>query len=626
MTGAERTPAKSASTTLVGLALERFRLGVDRADEPFAVALTGPQIARPLRGGKDSLRAELAALFYVLNNGKQVAPQQALADACATLEGIARGQDPETLHVRTARHGASLYVDLGDRTGRSIRIGPDAWEVIDRAPVLFRRSQLTGALPTPEPDGDLGDLWSLLNVTASTRTLLLAWLISALEAEMPHPVLVVRGEQGTGKTKGTKMLAGIIDPSPAQTRKPPRDVDAWVTAASGSWVVAVDNVSDIPDWWSDALCRAVTGDGDVRRLLYTPADLSVFAFRRVIILNGIDLGAVRDDLSERLLTIELDRIPDSRRRLDADMDTEWLQAHPRILGALLDLTVRVLAEPPRVHLQSMPRMADFARILSAVDQVLGDDGLARYCGQAGDLAADAMDADPVLAAIKREIFEPWEGPAGDLLLLITPTAERWRPPKGWPKDARALTGILRRRAPSLRRLGWTADDLGRGGRGKVVRFRLIPPSPAGDSAGDKPDAGDAEPSPAPDARTPIASWPAETPVPTPNAGDAGDKYALSLSCLLVEKERTHPHRDSPQTSPATPATPDEDVAGRGPCALCRQPFVRHGDRANGTLCRDCSPVVRAVAPPGCRLCSRPLYLVREGRDVCEKCRLDEGAA
>jgi len=29
------------------------------------------------------------------------------------------------------------------------------------------------------------------------------------------------------------------------------------------------HVSSVPAWWSDALCRAVSGDGDVRRRLYT---------------------------------------------------------------------------------------------------------------------------------------------------------------------------------------------------------------------------------------------------------------------------------------------------------------------------------------------------------------------
>ena len=54
----------------------------------------------------------------------------------------------------------------------------------------------------------------------------------------------------------------------------------------------------------------------VRRQLYTDSGLSVFAFRRVLLLNGIDLGGLRGDLSERLLTIHLEPISDQNRRTE----------------------------------------------------------------------------------------------------------------------------------------------------------------------------------------------------------------------------------------------------------------------------------------------------------------------
>ena len=59
-------------------------------------------------------------------------------------------------------------------------------------------------------------------------------------------LFMLTGEQGTGKTTATARLASIVDRSPVWTRKPPRDVEAWTTAAAGSWVVALDNLSDIP--------------------------------------------------------------------------------------------------------------------------------------------------------------------------------------------------------------------------------------------------------------------------------------------------------------------------------------------------------------------------------------------
>jgi hypothetical protein len=78
------------------------------------------------------------------------------------------------------------------------------------------------------------------------------------------------------------------------------------------------------------------------------------------------------------VTINLDRIPDDRRRYEADLARTWADAHPRILGAVLDLAAQVQDVMPNIELTNPPRMADFARILAAVDHVLGTQGLARY--------------------------------------------------------------------------------------------------------------------------------------------------------------------------------------------------------------------------------------------------------
>jgi len=606
---------ETAATALVDLVRRRYRLGLSTEDEPFAVPHTGPRVVRPLRGGKGSLRAALAAAYYA--DGGRVAPQQALAEALQTVEGLAQELDPEPLHLRVAEHDGALHLDLGDPTGRAVVLSATGWRVVEQPPVLFRRTALTGALPTPQRDGELGELWTMLNVTPADRPLVLAWLIAALLPDVPHPVLALRGEQGSGKSSASRILAALLDPGPAQTRKPPRDVDSWVTAAAGSWVVALDNVSTVAEWWSDALCRAVTGDGDVRRRLYSDADLTVFSFRRVVLLNGVDLGAVRDDLAERLLTVELARIGERGRRLDAELAVQWQQAHPRILGALLDLSVQVLATLPTLRLSALPRMADFARVLAAVDAVLGTDALVAYLGQAGEQAADAVDADPVLAAVTRTVTAAWEGPAAELLDLIAPNAEPSRQPKGWPKDSRTLTAMLRRRGPSLRRLGWVVEDLGRGGRACVVRFRLVPPAgsvDAGDSHSLQATSPALQATAGDVACIAARPWPAETATEALDAGDAGDRDVPSLLEGLREGQGerptgrpTTPMRDVAKTSPASPASP-AGAADLGPCRRgCGRTARVYGEHAD-PLCAACRTERRAslVKPgqfthPGCEL-------------------------
>lgn len=462
---------KTAASVLVDLALERYDLGCTPDGDAYAVPRTGGNVVRMLRGGRSSLRGELAKAYRERTGA--IAGQQALADALLVLQGTATESEPVEVHVRVAEHGGATWIDLGDAAEHVVRVGIDGWSVVTEAPVLFRRSALTGALPMPEPGGSLEDLWALLNVTAADRPLVLGWLVAALGwAHIPHPMLALLGEQGTGKSSATKNLVQLVDPSPVPLRKPPRDADGWVTAASGSWVVGLDNLSTIPPWLSDSLCRAVTGDGDVRRELYSDDGLSVFAFRRVILMNGIDVGAMAPDLADRSIVVNLDRITEDRRRPESQLATAWESAHPRVFGALLEQVRVCKTRMPSVRLETMPRMADFAMVLGALDQVHGTDSLTAYSDQANSLALDAVTSDPFLAALTETLTEPWQGTAADLHSLVQPDG---LPPRTWPRSVRAVAGVLKRNAPALRSAGWTVDDLGTRNKQKVTVWALTPP-------------------------------------------------------------------------------------------------------------------------------------------------------
>ena len=466
---------KSASTELAEIACERYEFGLGDGGETFAVPKDGPRVALMLRGGKTSLRGQLARDYYARTG--RAAGQQALADALMVVDGIAQDQDEDRLYLRAGQLGGTLWLDLGDQAGRAVRITPAGWVIEDEAPVLFKRTALNGPLPDPVHGGDLAELWRWLNVAEADRPLLAAWLVAVLFPDLPHPVLGIFGEQGTGKTTAAKVLALLLDPGPVPVRKPPRDADSWVTAASGSWLVALDNLSEIQPWLSDSLCRAVTGDGDVRRKLYTDGELAVFSYRRCVILNGIDTGAMQADLADRLLPVDL-AVIDARSRLTEDeLWPAWREAHPVILGALLDLASAVLARLPSVELPTKPRMADFAKIAAAVDGILGTAGLARYMNRGAELAADGLSGDSFAVRMQDIITaeQPFDGTSAQLLELLRPS-EDGRLPKDWPKDARAATGRLHRLAPAFRKLGWTFADMGRGGHGKQLRFRISPPA------------------------------------------------------------------------------------------------------------------------------------------------------
>ena len=59
-------------------------------------------------------------------------------------------------------------------------------------------------------------------------------------------------------------------------------------AATNGWVVALDNLSHLSTWLSDALCRLATGGGFSTRELYTHDEEKLFDAQRPVILNGIE--------------------------------------------------------------------------------------------------------------------------------------------------------------------------------------------------------------------------------------------------------------------------------------------------------------------------------------------------
>jgi hypothetical protein len=92
---------------------------------------------------------------------------------------------------------------------------------------------------------------------------------------------------------------------------------------------------------------------------------------------------------------------------------------PHILGALLDAVVHGLRTLGRVHLDRLPRMADFAIWATACETALWPAGtFARVYGANRRTAIEGMiDADPVAACVREIMAErsSWTGSAADLL-------------------------------------------------------------------------------------------------------------------------------------------------------------------------------------------------------------------
>ena len=462
------SPRKSQATEIVEMALEDFQLRVNPDGEAFVVTERLPHVASQLRGGKFSLRQLLAAEYF--DRHGRVPSNAGLADAISVLEGKAQRLEPVQTHLRVAHAGGAVFIDLGNAEGHVVRIDRSGWSVDPTAPVVFRRTEVGQAMPVPTRGGDLDSLWTLCNIDPADQPLVLAWLLATFMPDAACPILVLVGEQGSAKSTSARVLASIVDPC----MPPVSDVD-WPAVAQVSRVVALDNMSHIPDRLSDPLCRAVTGDGDVRRRLYTDVSVVPYAFKRAILLNGISMGSLRGDLAERTLTCSLGVITPEQRKLDAEVSAELARKMPDVEGALFDLLSQVLRELPTVHLPSKPRMSDFAVLLAAVDAVLGTSGLEEYLTQLNSRAVDTIEGDNVLTALRSEIESRWSGTASELLAKISFYAPDGHERKFWPSTPQKLAQYLTRRAPAMRAAGWTVVE-GFDSHRKVKRWNLVPPN------------------------------------------------------------------------------------------------------------------------------------------------------
>jgi hypothetical protein len=315
------------------------------------------------------------------------------------------------------------------------------------------------ALPTPAPDGDLDELRCFVNVAGDDDwRLLIAWMLTAWRADGPYPALVLRGEQGSAKSTTARTLRALVDPSTCPLRAEPKEIRDLMIAATNSWCVAIDNLSRIPPWLRDALCRLATEGGMTFRELYANDQEVIFNVKRPALITGIDDVVTNADLLDRVLTIDLPRIPEGMRRTERELRAAFDEARPRILGGICNGLCRTLAVG-MVKLTSFPRMADFAENAVAVERALGwpaGSFLDAYQGNRATARETALE-DSHLAPLIRQCADGggFTGTASELLdWLNQRVSDQVQRLPSWPKRADKLSGLLRRLMTDLRDAGW----------------------------------------------------------------------------------------------------------------------------------------------------------------------------
>jgi hypothetical protein len=454
--------------------------------------INGHRETWPIRG--KGFRRWLARRFFEATQG---APSsEALQSALNVIEAKADFDAPErTVHIRVGGLDGRLYLDLCDATWRAVEIDATGWRVIDNPPVRFRRAAGMQPLPMPLRGGSVETLRLFLNVkTDAEFVLIVAWVLACLRNHGPYPVIVLSGEQGSAKSTFSAILRSLLDPNTAPLRALPREDRDLFIAASNGHVLAFDNVSGLPAWISDTLCRLATGGGFAVRQLYTDQDEVLFDATRPAILNGIEEIVTRPDLADRAVFLTLEPIPEECRRSEAELWAAFEVERPRILGVLLGAVAEGLKRLPETRLEKLPGMADFALWATACETALWPAGAfwSAYCGNRDEAVEGVIDADPIAAAVRAVMATRtvWTGTASDLLgALAEVVGERAVKSKTWPDSPRALSGRLRRAATFLRKISIEVVFKKEGrARTRIIHITATPPSAVQENSGAPPSA------------------------------------------------------------------------------------------------------------------------------------------
>jgi hypothetical protein len=408
---------------------------------------------------------------------------QALNEVVNTCAAKARFDGQELpVFTRIAQMGERIFLDLADADWAAVEIDATGWRVVPDPPVKFQRPYGMEELACPVPGGSVDELRKFINIGDDVNWKLLAgWLLAALRPEGPYPILVLHGEQGSAKSTLAKMVRALIDPNKADLRAEPRTMQDVILAARNGLIVSLDNLSSLPSWLSDTLCRLSTGAGFGTRQLYSDTEEILIEVQRPAILNGIEELAVRGDLLDRCLVLYLPSIPETERRSESELWGAFRAAQPRILGALLTAVSGAMAALPDTHLKSLPRLADFAMWATAAESSLGwgkDTFMEAYDTNRAAANDLALEASPVAQAIRQCCGEGWLGTATELLNLLNEgTSEAIRKQKHWPSNGTALSGALRRLTPNLRKIGILIEfikDTSRK-RNRLIKISILEP-------------------------------------------------------------------------------------------------------------------------------------------------------
>ena len=487
----------------------------------------------------------------------------------------------------------AIYYDLTNKKWESIKITPQGWDIDRTPPILFRR--YGSELPQPYPDRDyepdvLDKFLDLLNLKPEhkdlQKQLLKPDIVSMFYPNTtPKPMLIFPAAQGRAKTTAFELIRHLVDPHTTLTTSLPKEDVNLKQSLAHNYLSFFDNVSEIKDWQSDVLCRAVTGAGDMKRKLFENDDDIIYSYRRIVGVNGITNAITKSDLLDRGMLIELGEIARKDRKLLHIIWRKYLELKPKLLAFCFDIIAEVMKERQKwkgidedffgmediiMQKGGLPRMADWAIMAEQISAIIArKEGKPYTVGQfleafdqnrdilntealKSSLVAEALIAFMTEKEVMKQGIDPlkygddyphWEGSPTMLLAELnefieqTPSIKINTKSRSWAQDPAALGREIAQITPNLSPLGIIIDAK-RTNKNVLYTITKVPTQPTQDqnSRSDNSQNG-VSTSVNPPTREPTPKWSenhAQNGVSAGSVGSVGEKADLEGNESLLE--------------------------------------------------------------------------------------------
>ncbi len=391
----------------------------------------------PLRG---RAFARLLARWFHQDAGVP-APVSALRQALELFEARAQEEHPpmpvyNRFGGQATPEGLHLWLDIGDRAGRAYCIKPAGISVHDQPAATFLRhphqlalappqwpARKNGRVSSAETHAALADLRATLPLELPSDWLLIrAWMLAAMNPQIPAPMLCFVGPAGSGKTTAARLIRRLLDPSQAESF-PLQPEERLALTLERHALPIFDNLGRLRPAQSNLFCRAVSGTSLVAHRGFSDEE-RIIRYRRAMILTSLEIPSAAPDWLERALVIKCRPLPAQERREEIEYWSAARKHMPAWLGALLLQQRETLMNYGNEPLPPLPRMADFAAWGAASMRADGRplqeffDALAANSRRLND---ELLEADPLAAALLALMetrTEAWQGTAEQLLLEL----------------------------------------------------------------------------------------------------------------------------------------------------------------------------------------------------------------